>query len=99
MMRPTRSKTDLKTAEMNKRDKAFQKEQAKEQEERASNTARLRALRLAKEAAEREQVESLATEQVAAKASAPAKKARLVKRTPATENRATGRPNATPLRT
>ena len=96
MMRPTRSKTDLEAAEISRRDRAFQRESVDEQVERAKKTARLRALRLAKEAAERELAESVAAETAAAKAKVPAKKARLIKRGPATGDSAAARPDADP---
>lgn len=95
-MRPTRPKTEVRPAEMSRRDRAFQKESVNEQEERANKTARLRALRLAKEAVEREQAEVLAAEKAAARAKVPAKKARLIKRRPATGNSAVIKPNADP---
>ncbi len=93
-MRPTRSKTELSSAEKVRRDRAFQRESVNEQEERANKTARLRGLRLAKEAADREQAKSLAAEKAAAKAKIPAKKARLIKRKPATADRAATIPEA-----
>jgi hypothetical protein len=96
MIRPTRSKTDLKAAEISRRDRAFQRESVDEKQERAMKTARLRALRLAKEAAEREQAKSHAAEKAAAKVKVPAKKARLIKRRPATGDSAAARPDADP---
>lgn len=96
MMRLTRPKTEVRSAEMSRRDRAFQKESVNEQEERANKTARLRTLRLAKEAVEREQAEVLAAEKAAARAKVPAKKARLIKRSPATGNSAAIKPNADP---
>lgn len=79
MMRATKSKAELKSAERNQRDKMFWQGLQKEQEERAAKTMRLRALRLAKEASEREAAEKLAVEEAAAKSKSPTKKARLVK--------------------
>ena len=96
MMRPTKSKTELRAAEISRRDRAFQKESVNEREERANKTARLRALRLAKEADERELAKSLAAEKAAAKAKMPAKKARLIKRKPAAEDRGATIPEADP---
>ena len=95
-MRPTRSKTELRSAEKSRRDRAFQRESVNEQEERANKTARLRGLRLAKEAADRELAKSLADEKAAANAKMPAKKARLIKRKPATEDSAATIPEADP---
>ena len=80
MMRATKSKTELRSAEKNQRDKIFWQGLHKEQEERAAKTKRLRALRLAKEASEREEAEKLAVEEAAAKPKSPTKKVRLVKR-------------------
>ena len=96
MMRPTRSTTDLEAAEMSRRNKAFQRESANEQVERAKKTARLRALSLAKEAADRKAAESVAADKAAAKAKVPAKKKRLIKRGQATENSAAAIPDAGP---
>ncbi len=96
MMRPTRLKTDLEAAEISRRDRAFQRESIDEQRERAKKTARLRALRLAKEAADRKAAESVAAEKAAAKAKVPAKKKRLIKRRQATENSAAAIPDADP---
>ena len=96
MMRPARSTMELRSAEMSRRDRAFQKESVNEQQERAKKTARLRALRLAKEAADREAAESVAAENAAAKAKVPAKKTRLIKRRQATESSATAIPDADP---
>ncbi|MGI9452770.1 MAG: hypothetical protein ACR2QH_19340 [Geminicoccaceae bacterium] len=94
MMRPTRSKAELRAAEISRRDRAFQKESVNEREERAKKTARLRALRLAKEADERELAKRLAAEKAAAMAKVPAGKARSDKRRPATEDSASAPPNA-----
>ncbi len=96
MMRPTRSKTELETPETSRRDRAFQRESVNEQVERAKKTARLRALRLAKEAADRELAESLAAEKAVAKATVPAKETRLIKRRQATENSVAAIPDAHP---
>ncbi len=100
MMRSTKSKTELRSAEKSRRDRAFQRESVNEQEERANKTARLRGLRLAKEAADRELAKSQAAEKGAAEAEAkaktPAKKARLIKRKSATEDRAAALPDADP---
>ena len=96
MMRPTRSKAELRAAEISRRDRAFQKESVNEREERAKKTARLRALRLANEADERELAKLLAAEKAAAMAKVPAKKARLIKRKPAAEDRAATIPEADP---
>lgn len=96
MTSSTKSKTELRAAEKNRRDRAFQKESVNEQQERASKTARLRALRLAKEAADRELAESLAVEKAAAKAKAPAKKRRLIKRKPVIGDGAPAMPDADP---
>lgn len=84
MMRATKSKAELRSAETNRHDKVFWQELLKEREERASKTARLRALRLAKEASEREAEERLTVEQAAAKTTSFARKARLIKRDPTT---------------
>jgi hypothetical protein len=68
----------------------FREELFKEQQDRAANTARLRGLRLAKEAREREAEALLAAEQAAAKTTGKpptATKARLVKRPKADKER------------
>ncbi|MDH3660572.1 MAG: hypothetical protein OEU92_11195 [Alphaproteobacteria bacterium] len=96
MMRPTKSKTELRAVEKSRRDRAFQRESFNEQEERANKTARLRGLRLAKEAADRELAKSLAAEKAAAKAKVPAKKMRLIKRRQASENSAAAIPGVDP---
>ncbi len=88
-MSAAKSKTELKSAEKNQRDKMFWQGLQKEQEERAAKTTRLRALRLAKEASELEAAEKLAVEEAAAKSKSPAEKVRLVKRRPTGEGVAT----------
>lgn len=86
MMRPTRSKTELRSAEKSNQNRAFQWESVNEQEERANKTMRLRALHLAKEAAEK----------ATAKAKVPAKKARLIMRRQASKNSAAAIPGVDP---
>ena len=70
MMRPTRSTTEQRSAGIICQDRAFQKESANEQEERANKTARMRALRRAKEASEREAAGGAGQESPAGQASA-----------------------------
>lgn len=65
MMRATKTKAESRFAATNHLEKAFQQELLKEQEERAAKTARLRALRLTKEAHEREADDQRSREQVA----------------------------------
>ena len=80
MMRATKTKAESRFAETNHLEKAFQQELLKEQEERAAKTARLRALRLTKEAREREAQDQQSREQIVAESKSSAKKARLIKR-------------------
>ncbi len=88
-MRAAKSKTELRSAEKNQRDKMFWQGLQKEQEERTAKTKRLRALRLAKEASEREEAEKLAVEKPTTNSKSPAKKVRLVTRRPTGEGVAT----------
>ncbi|NJO38865.1 MAG: hypothetical protein HC871_16225, partial [Rhizobiales bacterium] len=53
-MRATKSNAEVRSAEKSRRDSTFWQGLQKEQEERAAKTKRLRTLRLAKEASERE---------------------------------------------
>lgn len=57
-----------------KKDQLVHKEREKALQDRAEHTAKLRALRLAKEAADKETAEKAAAEKAAAKKAAPRKK-------------------------
>ena len=79
-MRDKATKAELKSPATNRLGQAFQQELFDEQEKRAANTARLRGLRLAKEAREREaDEEKRSRDHVIAESKPAAKKARLIK--------------------
>ena len=65
-MRNTRSSPQRRAADLAARDRTVMKELQKEQEERDKKTARLRALRLAKEAADKESAEKADAERLLA---------------------------------
>ena len=67
MANPARTKAEEKFAAAQKRYKEVQKERDKEQQKQADQMAKLRALRLAKEAADKEAAEKAAAEKAAAK--------------------------------
>ena len=67
MLKSVRSRAEEQFAATQKKDKQALKEKEKEQQEKADHTARLRALRLAKEEADRIAAEKAAAEKAAAK--------------------------------
>lgn len=72
-------KMQTRPVSASQRDMALLKERNELQAQREKKTARLRALRLAKEAADREAAEKEAAERAAAKVKTPAKRARAAK--------------------
>ena len=80
MMRAKKTKAEMKSPATNRLGLAFQQELLDEKEKRAANTARLRGLRLAKEAREREADEKQRSrDDVVAESKPAARKARLIK--------------------
>ena len=67
MLKSVKSRAEEKFAATQKKDKQVLKEKEKAQQERAEHTARLRALRLAKEAADEKAAEEADAEKAAAK--------------------------------
>ncbi len=67
MMNSARSKAEEKFAKMGQQQKKAQKERDKAQQENAEKTARLRALRLAKEAADKDTLDREAAAKATAK--------------------------------
>ncbi len=67
MRKTVKSRAEQQFAATQKKDKQILKEREKARQERAEHTANLRALRLAKEAADKEAAEKAAAEKVAAK--------------------------------
>ena len=67
MMKSTRSKAEAQFAATQKKDKQVVKAKEKARLERAEQVAKLRELRLAKEAADKEAAEKAAAEKAAAK--------------------------------
>ena len=76
MMRAIKSKSEQRLASLNRRDQAIHTQLEEEQKKRDEKTAKLRALRLAKEAADRKAAELLALEKADIKAKLTAKEAR-----------------------
>lgn len=74
MPKSAKSKAEAHFTATQRKDQQFLKERDKAQQERAEHTARLRALRLAKEAADREAAEKTAAEKGARKAASKASK-------------------------
>ena len=83
-MRAIKSKSEQRLASLNRRDQAIHTQLEEEQKKRDEKTAKLRALRLAKEAADRKAAELLALEKADIKAKLTAKEARRGKSTTAT---------------
>lgn len=75
-MRAIRSNSEQRLASLNRRDQAIHTQLEEEQKKRTEKTAKLRALRLAKEAADREAAELQALEKADIKAKLTAKEAR-----------------------
>ena len=67
MVESVKSRADKQFAATQKKDKQALKGKKKEQQERAEHVANLKALRLAKEAADKEAAEEVAAEKAAAK--------------------------------
>ena len=67
MAKSAKSRAEVQFAATQKRDKQFLKEKEKAQQELVERVAKLRALRLAKEAADKEAAEQAAAEKAAAK--------------------------------
>ncbi len=67
MVKLVKSRAEEQFAEIQKKDKQALNEKEKALQERAEHVARLRALRLAKEAADKKAAEEAATEKTAAK--------------------------------
>lgn len=75
-MRAIKSKSEQRLASLNRRAQAIHKELEEEQKKRDEKTAKLRALRLAKEATDRKTADLLALEKADIKAKLTAKEAR-----------------------
>lgn len=75
-MRAIKSNSEQRLASLNRRDQAIHTQLEEEQKKRTEKTAKLRALRLAKEAADREAAELQALEKADIKAKLTAKEAR-----------------------
>lgn len=73
MGKSAKSRAEIKFAATQKRDKQFLKEKEKAQQELVERVAKLRALRLAKEAADKEAAEQAAAEKAAAKKKKPSR--------------------------
>ena len=73
MRKSAKSRAEEQFAAIKKKDKQSLNENEKAQQERAENMARLRALRLAKEAADKEAAEKADTEKAAAKNKKPSR--------------------------
>ena len=73
MLRSVKSKTEEQFAATQKKDKQALKEKERVLQETAEHVANLRALRLAKEAADKEAAEKAAAEKVAAKNKKPSR--------------------------
>ncbi|MGI9452768.1 MAG: hypothetical protein ACR2QH_19330 [Geminicoccaceae bacterium] len=76
MMHAIKSKNEQRLASLNQRNQAIHTQLQEEQKKRDEKTARLRALRLAKEATDRKAAELLALEKADIKAKMNAKEAR-----------------------
>jgi hypothetical protein len=75
MLKSVKSRAEEQFATIQKKDKAALKEREKARQERADHVASLRALRLAKEAADKKAAEKIAAEKAAAKNKKPARSA------------------------
>lgn len=75
-MRTIKSKSEQRLASLNRRDQALHAQLEQEQKKRDEKTAKLRALRLAKEATDREAAALLALEKANLKAKLTANEAR-----------------------
>ena len=73
MRKSAKSRAEEQFAAIKKKDKQSLNENEKARQERAEHTARLRALRLAKEAADKEAAEKADTEKAAAKNKKPSR--------------------------
>ncbi|MCH7936756.1 MAG: hypothetical protein IH994_06655 [Proteobacteria bacterium] len=73
MLKSVKSKAEEKFAAIQKKDKQALKGKKKAQQERAKHVADLRALRLAKEAADKKAAEEAAAEKAAAKKKKPSR--------------------------
>ena len=73
MLRSVKSKAELQFTATQKKDKQALKDKEKARQERAAHTQRLRALRLAKEAADKEAAEKAAAGKTAAKKKKPSR--------------------------
>ena len=73
MLKSIKSRAEQQFTATQKKDKQILKEREKAQQERAEHTAKLRGLRLAKEAAEREAAEAANAEKAAVKKKSPAR--------------------------
>ncbi len=73
MLKRTKSKAEEQFAATQKKDKQALKGKKKEQQERAEHVANLKALRLAKDAADKEAAEQEAAEKAAAKNKKPSR--------------------------
>ena len=71
MLKSVKSRAEEQFAATRKKDKQALKEKEKARQERAEHTARLRALRLAKEAVDKKAAEKAAAEKAAAKKKKP----------------------------
>ena len=76
MMRAIKSKSEQRLASLDRRNQAIHTQLEEEQKKRDEKTAKLRALRLAKEATDRKEAELLALEKADIKARLTAKEAR-----------------------
>jgi colicin import membrane protein len=81
MVESVKSKAEEKFAAIQKKDKEALKGKKKALQERAEHVARLRALRLAKEAADKKAAEEAAAEKTAAKNKKPSRLPRAHRRT------------------
>lgn len=77
MLKSVKSRAEEQFAKTQKKDKQALKEKEKERQERAAHVASLKALRLAKEAADNEAAEKAAAEKAAAKGKKSKKPSRL----------------------
>ncbi len=75
MRKSVKSRAEEQFAATQKKDKQALKEKEKARQEMAEHVARLRALRLAKEAADKEAAEAAAAEKAAAKRKKPSRQA------------------------
>lgn len=93
MMNRARSKAEEKFAKIKQQDKKALKERMKAQHEITEKVARLRALRLAKEASGKESSDREAADKAAAKSKTPSKSVRATRRKPVIEEKAATEPD------